>query len=122
MGHARSRRGLGGVARHRAGSVVPIPNSALVLYAYRQAAPESSMPRGPKGQKRPADVIGNATAPKSSCSSPVAMRATLIDDGKDPAAKLLGSRGGRARAKALTPKRRQEIAHIAARARWKKKR
>jgi hypothetical protein len=79
------------------------------------------MPRGPKGQKRPADVIGNAIK--------VARIATGeeqedfgADDGKDPAAKLLGSRGGRARAKALTPKRRQEIAHIAARARWKKKR
>jgi hypothetical protein len=43
------------------------------------------------------------------------------DDGKDPAAKSLGARGGRARAKALSPRQRAEIAQVAARARWNKK-
>jgi hypothetical protein len=42
------------------------------------------------------------------------------DDGKDPAAKSLGSRGGRARADALSSKRRKEIAKRAAAARWKR--
>ena len=42
-------------------------------------------------------------------------------DGKDPAAKSLGAKGGRARAKALSAEQRAEIAQIAARARWKKK-
>lgn len=75
------------------------------------------MPRGPKGQKRPADVIGNAIK--------VARIATgeeeddVVDDGKDPAAKSLGSRGGKARAAALSPKKRKEIAKKAAKARWK---
>jgi hypothetical protein len=35
-------------------------------------------------------------------------------------AKLLGSRGGKARAKNLTPERRQEIAKKAIAARWKR--
>jgi hypothetical protein len=76
------------------------------------------MPTGPKGQRRPADVIGNAIK--------VARIATgedddaQPDDGKDPAAKALGKKGGAARAKALTPKQRAEIAKKAAAKRWGK--
>ena len=75
------------------------------------------MPKGPKGQRRPADVIGNAIK--------VAKIATgeeeedMPDDGKDPAAKSLGSRGGKARAKALSKKRLTEIAKAAAAKRWR---
>jgi hypothetical protein len=43
----------------------------------------------------------------------------VIDDGKDPAAKALGKKGGKARAKKLTPEQRSEIAKKAAAARWK---
>jgi hypothetical protein len=43
------------------------------------------------------------------------------DDGKDPAAKSLGSRGGKARAGALSAKRRKEIARRAAQKRWAKR-
>jgi hypothetical protein len=43
---------------------------------------------------------------------------TQIDDGKDPAAKALGKRGGAARAAKLTPERRAEIAKKAAEKRW----
>jgi len=47
------------------------------------------------------------------------------DDGKDPAAVSLGRRGGAkggpARAAALTPERRKEIAQAAAAKRWGKK-
>ena len=77
------------------------------------------MPKGPKGQRRPTDVIANAIK--------VAKIATgegaddVNDDGKDPAAKSLGKRGGLARAKALSPRQRAEIAQTAAEARWKKK-
>ena len=42
------------------------------------------------------------------------------DDGKDPAAKALGAKGGKARAAKLTPEQRSEIAHLAAEARWRK--
>lgn len=48
-----------------------------------------------------------------------------LREGKDPAAVLLGRRGGRrggkARAENLTPERRSEIARRAARARWQTK-
>lgn len=75
------------------------------------------MPKGPKGEKRPADVIGNAVK--------IARIATgedddaLTDDGKDKAAVSLGKRGGDARAQSLSKKRRAEIAKKAASARWK---
>jgi hypothetical protein len=45
---------------------------------------------------------------------------TPEEQGKDAAASSLGKRGGAARAKALTPKERAEIAQTAAQARWKK--
>jgi hypothetical protein len=40
------------------------------------------------------------------------------DDGKDPAAKALGKKGGTVRAKSMTPERRAEIAKRAAAKRW----
>jgi hypothetical protein len=75
------------------------------------------MPRGPKGQKRPADVIGAAIM--------VAKIATgEIKDTKRAAGSEAnrqgGLKGGSARAKSLSAKQRSEIAHLAARARWKK--
>lgn len=45
---------------------------------------------------------------------------TVIDDGKDPAAKALGKKGGTARAAGMTPERRAEIARKAAAKRWSK--
>jgi hypothetical protein len=42
------------------------------------------------------------------------------DDGKDPAAKALGKKGGTARAASMTPERRAEIARKAAAKRWSK--
>jgi hypothetical protein len=74
------------------------------------------MPRGPKGEKRPADAIGNAIL--------IAKIATgEIEEGVTPeskAAAALGRRGGKARAANLTPAQRSEIARVAAEARWKK--
>lgn len=74
------------------------------------------MPRGPKGEKRPGDVIGAAIM--------VGKIATgEIEEGSAPeskAAAALGRRGGKARAAALTPEQRAEIARAAAEARWKK--
>jgi hypothetical protein len=76
------------------------------------------MPKGPKGQKRPADVIGNAIKVMR-----IATGEELEDfpanDGKDKAAQSLGQRGGKARARVLSSKRRTEIATKAAKARWK---
>lgn len=42
------------------------------------------------------------------------------DDGKDPNAKALGAKGGKARAAKMTPERRAEIARKAAAKRWQK--
>ncbi len=73
------------------------------------------MPKGPKGQKRPADVIGNAVRIMRIATGEI--EETLTDDGKDAAAVALGRKGGQARARALSPKRRRAIAKMAALAR-----
>jgi hypothetical protein len=72
----------------------------------------SVMPRGPKGEKRPADVIGNAVQVMRIAAGEI--EDIIPDDGKDPAAKALGKKGGAARAKVMTPERRAEIAKKAA--------
>lgn len=77
-----------------------------------------SMPRGPKGEKRPADVIGNAVHVMRIATGEI--EETIPDDGKDPAAKALGRKGGAARAKAMSPERRAEIAKAAAAKRWER--
>ena len=76
------------------------------------------MPKGPQGQKRPADVIGNAVKVMRIATGEE--EEEYEDDGKDPAAKALGAKGGKARAAKLTPEQRSEIAHLAAEARWRK--
>ena len=77
------------------------------------------MPTGPKGEKRPADVIGNAVKVMRIATGEE-VEVLAEDDGKDPAAKALGKKGGAARAKAITPERRAEIAKKAAEKRWEK--
>ena len=76
------------------------------------------MPTGPKGEKRSADVIGNAVKVMRIATGEE-VEDLARDDGKDPAAKALGKKGGAARAKAMTPERRAEIAKKAAEKRWK---
>jgi hypothetical protein len=76
------------------------------------------MPKGPKGQKCPADVIGNAI--KVARIATGEEEETLTDDGNDKAAVSLGQRGGKARANKLSPGRRAEIAKHAAKSRWDK--
>lgn len=70
------------------------------------------MPRGRKGEKRPADVIGNAVKVMRIATGEI--DDTVPDDGKDPAAKALGRKGGAARAANMTPERRSEIPKAAA--------
>jgi hypothetical protein len=72
------------------------------------------MPKGPQGQKRPADVIGNAVK---------VMRLATGEEEEAVSAKSaaaeLGSLGGKARAASLSKKKRSEIAKKAAKARWR---
>ncbi|MEQ8448963.1 MAG: RNA-binding protein [Nitratireductor sp.] len=76
------------------------------------------MPTGPKGQKRPADVIGNAVKVMRIATGED--EDETPDDGKDAAAKKLGAKGGKKRAANLSPERRAEIARNAAAKRWGK--
>jgi hypothetical protein len=76
------------------------------------------MPRGPKGEKRPADVIGNAVMIGRIATGEIEDLTT--DDGKNAAAVALGRMGGKARAAGMTAKRRSEIAKKAAKSRWQK--
>jgi len=73
------------------------------------------MPRGPKGERRPADVIGAAIM-----VGRIATGEIEEPRGKAPKRAAGGLRGGKARAAALTPEQRSQIAHAAASARWKK--
>jgi len=74
------------------------------------------MPVGPKGEKRPADV--NARAVMIAQIATGEIKDVTTEDGKNAAAVALGRMGGKARAAALSKKRRAEIAQAAARARW----
>jgi hypothetical protein len=79
---------------------------------------EALMPTGPKGEKRPADVISNAVKVMRIATGEESD--DVPDDGKNKAAQDLGRKGGAARAKAMTPERREEIAKKAAAKRWGK--
>lgn len=81
------------------------------------------MPKGPKGEKRPADVIGNAVrVMRIATGEEEEDIEGQGDDGKDKAAQSLGRRGGKARAEKLTAEERAEIARKAAAGRWSKSR
>jgi len=81
----------------------------------------SAMPKGPKGEKRPADVIGNAVKVMRVATGEEEEEYDKDDDGKDKAAQSLGRRGGKARAQKMTSARRAEVAKKAAAARWRKR-
>ena len=76
------------------------------------------MPRGPKGEKRPADAIGNAIMIAKIATGEIEDITT--DDGKNAAAVALGRMGGKARAEGLSAKKRSEIAKKAAEKRWRR--
>lgn len=77
------------------------------------------MPRGPRGERRPADVVG--------CAVHVAKIATAtgeIEDTryKQPNKVKAGQAGAEARTAVLLPENRSEIARKAAESRWAAKR
>jgi hypothetical protein len=74
------------------------------------------MPIGPRGQKRPADLIG--------CAVMVARLATgeieeELGPEKSPGKVRSGLAGAKARAESLTPEERRKVAKVAAEARWR---
>ena len=76
------------------------------------------MPRGPKGERRPADAIGNAVMIAKIATGEIEDITT--EDGKNAAAVALGRMGGKARAQSISAKKRSEIARKAAKTRWSK--
>jgi len=75
------------------------------------------MPKGPQGQKRPADVIGNAVHVMRIATGEVE------EDVKTPSKRAMtaaemGKKGGEARADKLSKRKLKEIARAAAKARW----
>ena len=74
------------------------------------------MPKGPKGEKRPADVIGAAVKVMKIATGEI--EEDIDNDGKNKAAVELGRKGGKARAAKLTAEQRREIAKTAAKKRW----
>jgi hypothetical protein len=75
------------------------------------------MPRGPRGEKRPTDVIGNAVKVMQIATGE---ETEELSDSAKSAASELGARGGKARAARMTPERRAEIARKAAAKRWQR--
>ncbi len=76
------------------------------------------MPRGPQGQKRPADVVGCAVHVMKIATGEITE--TLDEPKRNPNRAKGGRAGGKARATALAPERRREIAAAAAAARWER--
>ena len=81
------------------------------------------MPRGPKGEKRPADVIGAAVMVGRIATGEVEkdQRNGRQNEASSWASEA-GKKGGRARAASLDGKERKRIASKAAKARWRKER
>ena len=74
------------------------------------------MPTGPRGEKRPADVIGVAVMVAKIATGEI--EEELEPERNTEAKREAGRKGGRARAESLTPEQRAEIAKSGARARW----
>lgn len=73
------------------------------------------MPKGPRGEKRPADAIGRAVMVAKIATGEIEEDRELAS-----AAAELGRKGGKKRAENMTPQRRKEIAKKAAEKRWKR--
>jgi hypothetical protein len=77
------------------------------------------MPKGPRGEKRPADAIGLAVMIGKIATGEIEDTVPTSDQAKSAGAQL-GSLGGKKRAENMTPERRAEIARKAAAKRWGK--
>ena len=73
------------------------------------------MPKGPRGEFRPADVIGNAVKVMRIATGEETEELAPLSPGA-----ALGKLGGEARARNLTPEQRSEIAKKGAAKRWER--
>lgn len=71
------------------------------------------MPKGPRGEKRPADAVARAVMVAKIATGEIDETTELFS-----AAAELGRKGGKARAAKMSPERRAEIARKAAQKRW----
>jgi hypothetical protein len=78
-----------------------------------------TMPRGPKGEKRPADVIGNAVHVMRLATGETEEKIKPKDAAAVARGKAGGAKGGPARAAKLTRAQKSAIGKKAATARWK---
>ena len=78
------------------------------------------MPKGPRGERRPTDVIGNAVHVMRIATGDIEDTVTTPDPAKEYM-RQGGLKGGKARAAKLSATRRTAIAKRAARARWGKR-
>ena len=79
------------------------------------------MPKGPQGQKRPADVNARAVMIAKIATGEIEDTVpTPKSEGKNPAAVALGRMGGKARAAGMSATKRKEIAKKAAQKRWER--
>lgn len=77
------------------------------------------MPKGPRGEKRPRDVVGNAVHVMKILTGEIEEQAASKPQTTgDMTASEMGKKGGKARAQKLSPTQRVEIARKAARKRW----
>lgn len=76
------------------------------------------MPKGPQGQKRPADVIGNAVHVMRIATGQIEEKRDTRNPNAVALGKLGGKKGGKARATKLSPRERKRIATAAANSRW----
>lgn len=74
------------------------------------------MPKGPHGEKRPADAVARAVMVAKIATGEIEEDHDVITS----VAAELGRRGGNARAARMSPERRSEIARTAAASRWSK--
>lgn len=72
------------------------------------------MPKGPNGEKRPADAIGLAVMIGKIATGEIEDQRESLSS----AAAEMGRKGGQKRAENMTPERRREIAQAAAAKRW----
>ena len=79
------------------------------------------MPRGPRGERRPADVIGNAVHVMKIATGEIEDVKTTPDPAKEHMRRG-GLKGGKARAAKLSAQQRKAIAKRAGLARWKTQR